>query len=122
MVTTRAAAATSVCALMLLAACEQPITPASAPAPSITRHATSAAVAVGAPAADVQRASAVLAARMSGWEHPSAHGAVPTRARVAPGIDAAASTVVGTPENLLDVARALDRLLSATTTGKPTPR
>lgn len=122
MVRQRATALAPVAAVVLLAACEHPITrPALAPVPSA--QTTAAADAVGAPGVDVQRASAVLAARMpKGWDRPEAYGSRRVRARAASVADAAAFAALVTPENLPAVARALDQLLRATTPGQPVPR
>jgi hypothetical protein len=115
-------AAAPACILALLAGCEQPITPAPALAPSPAVHTTTAPVAVGAPTADVQRASAAWAGMVSEWDRPSAHGSARKSAQAGPMIDAAALAAATAPENLPDAARALDRLLRATTPGKPAPR
>jgi len=122
MVRLRATAAVSASVLVLLAACEQPITPAPAPTPSPAMHAASAAVAVGAPVADMQRASAVLAGKVSGWERPQAQGSAPKLAQAGPVIGAAAFAAIATSETLPDVAKALDRLLRSATFGNPAQR
>jgi hypothetical protein len=116
MVRKRMAAATAG-VFLVLAACEHPdaLAPALKPSP-----ATHAAAALGAPAADVQRASYVLAARVAGWDQPQALGNAPEGVQARPVIDAAALTV--TPETLPAVARALDRGLRATAPGQPVPR
>jgi hypothetical protein len=119
---TKLRATASACALLLLAACEQALAPPPALAPSPAVHATAAAITVGAPAADTRRASAVLASAVSGWNRPRASGPAPQPTRAEPLADAAAFAAPTTPEILPGMARALDRLLSATAAGKPGPR
>jgi hypothetical protein len=81
MVNLRIVGAAPAAFLVLLAVCEHASAPGPALAPSLAARTSAAAAAVGAPPADVQRASVVLAARMAGWDRPQAYGPAPERAR-----------------------------------------
>jgi hypothetical protein len=122
MVNIRIVGAAPAALLVLLAACEHASAPGPALAPSLAARTSAAAAAVGAPPADVQRASAVLAARMAGWDRPQAYGPAPERPQARLVIDPAALAATATPENLPAVARALDQVLRTTPRGKSDPR
>lgn len=108
--------------LVLLAACEHASLPGPALAPSLAARTSAAASAVGASPADVQRASAVLAARVAGWHQRQPYGAAPERSQTRAVIDAAAVAATVTPENLPAVARALDQVLRTRSPDQPVPR
>jgi hypothetical protein len=122
MINIRIAGAAPAALLVLLAACEHVSAPGPALAPSLAARTSAAAAAVGAPPAEVQRASAVLAARVAGWDRPQPYGPAPERAQARAVIDAAAVAATVTPENLPAVARALDQALRTRSPDKPVPR
>jgi hypothetical protein len=117
----RLTAVASVGGFVLLAACEQSITRGPVLAPAPNPQITAAADLVGAPRADVERASAVLAARVPGGaSRAEASGSPAARAQEL--VNAAAFAARTAPENLPAVARAVDEMLRLTIPGQPVPR
>lgn len=124
MVRRRLTVAASAGGFVLLAACEHSTAPVPALAPSLDARTMAAAATVGAPMADVQRASSALAAMVAERERAQADGgAVQERGQVRLLIDAAAAlAATTTPENLPAAARSLDQVLRTTSPEKSIPR
>jgi hypothetical protein len=116
----RVTAVAAVGAFVLLAACEQPITRGPVLAPTPNPQIARAADLLGVPRAEVERASAVLAARVRGGSSRAEASGSPRGAQEL--VNAAALAARTAPEDLPAVARVVDEMLRVAVPGQPVPR
>jgi hypothetical protein len=103
--------------LVLVTACDHLTSVRSlevAPSPAAQAHA--AAVMIGAPPAEVERASAALAATIAGWDQPQRQG----KRRTAPQTDVAALAAASNPAGFAAAMATLDSVVRVSN-GRPQP-